>query len=83
MLKKQILSLFTHSRVDRNAVVVRLGNKTISQVKSVKFLGIHTDDKLNYNDQTCVLSKNYLFFLILFSFNIWYNSVGWLWGIKY
>ena len=49
--------LFTHSHVDRNAVVVRLGNKTITQVKSVKFLGIHLDDKLNYNDRTCVLSK--------------------------
>ena len=49
--------LFTHSHVDRNAVVVRLGNKTITQVKSVKFLGIHSDDRLNYNDQTCVLSK--------------------------
>ena len=50
--------LFTHSHVDRNAVVVRLGNKTITQVKSVKILGIHIDDRLNYNDQTCVLIKN-------------------------
>ena len=49
--------LFTHSHVDRNAVVVRLGNKTITQVNSIKFLGIHLDDRLNYNDQTCVLSK--------------------------
>ena len=49
--------LFTHSRVDRNAVIVRLGNKVITQVKSVKILGIHIDDWLNYNDQTCVLSK--------------------------
>ena len=49
--------LFTHSHVHRNAVVVRLGNKNITQVKSVKFLGIHIDDRLNYNDQTCVLSK--------------------------
>ena len=49
--------LFSHSRVDRNAVVVRLSNKVITQVKSVKFLGIHIDDRLNYNDQTYVLSK--------------------------
>ena len=56
-VEKTNFMLFTHSHVDRNAVVVRLGNKTITQVKSVKFLGIHIDDRLNYNDQTCVLSK--------------------------
>ena len=55
--KKTNFILFTHSRVYRNAVVVRLGNKIITQVRSVKFLGIHIDDRLNYNDQTCVLSK--------------------------
>ena len=58
-MKKTNFMLFTHSRVDRNAVVVRLGNKTISQVKSVKLLGIHIDDKLNYNDQTRVWAKSY------------------------
>ena len=57
MLKKTNFMLFTHSLVDRNAVVVRLGNKVITQVKSVKLLGNHIDDRLNYNDQTCVLSK--------------------------
>ena len=57
MLKKTNFMLFTHSHVYRNAVVVRLGNRIITQVKSVKFLGIHLDGRLNYNDQTCVLSK--------------------------
>ena len=56
-VEKTNFMLFTHSRVDRNAVVVRLGKKTITQVKSVKFLGVHIDDRLNYNDRTCVLSK--------------------------
>ena len=35
-VEKTNFMLFTHSHVDRNAVVVRLGNKTITQVKSVK-----------------------------------------------
>ena len=56
-VEKTNFMLFTHSRVDRNAVVVRLGKKTITQVESVKFLGVHIDDRLNYNDHTCVLSK--------------------------
>ena len=37
-VEKTNFMLFTHSRVDRNAVVVRLGNKVITQVKSVKIL---------------------------------------------
>ena len=53
-VEKTNFMLFTHSRVDRNAVVVRLGNKTITQVKSINFLGIH---RINYIDQTCALSK--------------------------
>ena len=42
-VEKTNFILFTHSHVDRNAVVVRLSNKTITQVKSAKFLGIHID----------------------------------------
>ena len=56
-VEKTNFMLFIHSREDRNAVVVRLGNKVIIQVKLVKFLGIHIDDRSNYNDQTCVVSK--------------------------
>ena len=49
--------LFTHSRVDRNNISIRLGNKTIKQVRSVKFLGIYLDDRLDFNDHVSYLSK--------------------------
>ena len=49
--------LFTHSRVDRNNISIRLGNKIIKQVGSVKFLGIYLDDRLNFNDHVSYLSK--------------------------
>ena len=49
--------LFTHSRVDRNSISIRLGNKIIKQVRSVKFLGIYLDDRLNFNEHVSYLSK--------------------------
>ena len=49
--------LFTHSRVVRNSISIRLGNKIIKQVRSVKFLGIYLDDRLNFNDHVSYLSK--------------------------
>ena len=51
--------LFTHSRVDRNSISIRLGSKIIKQVRSVKFLGIYLDDRLNFNDHVSYLSKNF------------------------
>ena len=54
---KTSFMLFTHSRVDRNSISIRLGNKIIKQVRSVKFLGIHLDDRLNFNDHISYLSK--------------------------
>ena len=54
---KTSFMLFTHSRVDRNSISNRLGNKIIKQVRSVKFLGIYLDDRLNFNDHVSYLSK--------------------------
>ena len=49
--------LFTHSLVDRISISIRLGNKIIKQFRSVKFLGIYLDDRLNFNDHVSYLSK--------------------------
>ena len=54
---KTSIMLFTHSRVDRNSISIRLGNKMIKQVRSVKFLGIYLDDRLNFNEHVSYLSK--------------------------
>ena len=54
---KTLFVLFTHSRVDRNSISIRVGNKIIKQVGSVKFLGIYLDDRINFNDHVSYLSK--------------------------
>ena len=56
-IDKTSFMLFTNSRVDRNSISIRLGNKIIKQVRSVKFLGIYLDDRLDFNDHVSYLSK--------------------------
>ena len=52
--------LFTHSQARHDDIQIRLGDRTINQVKSIKFLGIHIDNRLSFNDHIANLAKKKL-----------------------
>ena len=49
--------IFTHANIPPIVDCVRIQGTPICNVKCVKFLGIHLDDRLNYNDHVISLSK--------------------------
>ena len=49
--------LFTHSQARHDDIQIRLGDRTINQVKSIKFLGIHIDNRLSFNDHIANLAR--------------------------
>ena len=54
---KSSFMLFTHSQARHDNIQIRLGDRTINQVKSIKFLGIHIDNRLSFNDHIANLAK--------------------------
>ena len=54
---KSSFMLFTHSQARHDGIQIRLGDRTINQVKSIKFLGIHIDNRLSFNDHIANLAK--------------------------
>ena len=54
---KSTFMLFTHTQVRHDDIQIRIGNRTINQVKSIIFLGIHIDNRLCFNDHITNLAK--------------------------
>ena len=54
---KSSFMLFTHSQARHDDIQIRLGDRTINQVKSIKFLGIHIDNRLSFNDHIANLAR--------------------------
>ena len=55
--KLQII-LLDKVRSDNTNIEVEIGNEKISSTSSVKLLGVHIDDKLNFNEHTNKICKS-------------------------
>ena len=55
--KLQII-LLDKVRSDNTNIEAEIGNKKISSTSSVKLLGVHIDDKLNFNEHTNKICKS-------------------------
>ena len=49
-IKKTQFMIFTLRKSNANSIPIKLNNKVIEKVESVKFLGVHIDSKLSWNN---------------------------------
>ena len=49
--------LFTHANVSNRPISINMEGVQINRTDTVKFLGVHLDDKLNYNNHVLSLSR--------------------------
>ena len=51
-IKKTMYMIFTHQKTRPTDVKIEIDDEIISETKSIKFLGVHIDNKLNWK---CIL----------------------------
>ena len=56
-IDKTKFMIFTHNDFDIDECTIKIRDSTLSYVKSIKFLGIHIDDRLSYNVHLASLVK--------------------------
>ena len=54
---KTTFMLLTHNKIDSSILPININGGRICNVSSMKFLGVTLDDRLNYNENTNILSK--------------------------
>ena len=54
---KSTFMLMTHNKIDSSILPININAIRICNVSSMKFLGVSLDGRLNYNENTNILSK--------------------------
>lgn len=56
-VEKSSFMLFSHARVSHVPISISIYNTLVNQVQNVKFLGVHIDDRLNFNEHINNVTK--------------------------